>query len=129
MLIAGNKPDLIVLTEILPKSHCNSLSAAKLSLPRYQGYFNFDLHSHQALEYRCGVGIYVSNKLPASKVYLDSHILIAIYFLKMFGFQFTLEATTLSLLAVYTVVPHLILYSVPLCCVTYSNQSRAICIC
>jgi len=74
MLIVGNEPDLIVLTKILPKSHCNSLSAARLSLSGYQAYFNFDLHSHQSLEHRLGVGIYVSNKLPASEVFLDSLI-------------------------------------------------------
>ena len=74
MLIAGNEPELIIITEILPKSHCISLSAARLSLPGYQAYFNFDPHSQQSLQHRRGVGIYVSNKLSASEVHFNNYI-------------------------------------------------------
>ena len=35
MVIAGNEPDLILITEILPKSLCKSLSTARLSLYGY----------------------------------------------------------------------------------------------
>ena len=35
MFVAGNEPDLILITEILPKTHCNSLSAARHSLPGF----------------------------------------------------------------------------------------------
>ena len=68
MVIAGNEPDLILITEILPKSHCNSLSAARLSLPSYQSFFNFDPDSPQLIQHQCGVGIYVSDKFSVSEV-------------------------------------------------------------
>jgi len=41
-LIASEEPDLILITEILPKCCVNSLSAARLALDGYQSFFNFD---------------------------------------------------------------------------------------
>ena len=31
MLIAGSEPDIIMITEVLPEMHCNSISAARLA--------------------------------------------------------------------------------------------------
>ena len=65
-LIAGDEPDLILISEILPKRSINSLSSARLSLYGYQAFFNFDPDSHQTPPAMCGVGIYISNKLIVS---------------------------------------------------------------
>jgi len=46
LLIAGDEPDLILITEILPKRSVNSLSTARLSIHGYQAFFNFDPDSH-----------------------------------------------------------------------------------
>ena len=32
MLIAGDEPDLIIITEILPKVHCYTISPARLAI-------------------------------------------------------------------------------------------------
>ena len=42
MFIAGNEPDIILITEILPKSHCNTISSSRLSLNGYNVFFSFD---------------------------------------------------------------------------------------
>ena len=41
-LIAGDEPDLILITEILPKRSINYLSTARLSVDGYQAFFNFN---------------------------------------------------------------------------------------
>ena len=38
MLITSNEPNLILLTEILPKAKCNVLSRTQLSLHGYHGF-------------------------------------------------------------------------------------------
>ena len=73
MLIAGDEPDLILISEILPKRCVNSLSSAGLSLHRYQAFFNFDPDSQQTPQSMRGVGIYVSNKLSVSEVTYDEY--------------------------------------------------------
>jgi len=42
LAITGNDPDIILITEILPKAHCNTLTAVCLSLSGYSSIFNFD---------------------------------------------------------------------------------------
>ena len=42
MLIAGNEPNLILITEILPKNHLYLLNKACLMIPGYSLYLNFD---------------------------------------------------------------------------------------
>lgn len=42
MFIAGNEPDIILITEILPNNHCNTISSSRLSLDDYNAFFNFD---------------------------------------------------------------------------------------
>ena len=42
MLIAGDEPDIILLTEVIPKAQVNPISMAVLSLPSYTMYLNFD---------------------------------------------------------------------------------------
>ena len=72
-LIAGDEPDLILISEILPKRCVNSLSAARLALDGYQSFFNFDPDSQQTPQSKRGVGIYVSNKLLVSEVTFDGY--------------------------------------------------------
>ena len=72
-LIAGEEPDLILITKILPKRFVNSLSAARLALDGYQFFFNFDPDSQQTPQSLRGVGIYVSNKLSVSEVAVDGY--------------------------------------------------------
>ena len=42
MAIAGNDPDIILISEILPKAHCNTITVARLSLTGYRSFYNFD---------------------------------------------------------------------------------------
>ena len=73
MLIAGSEPDIIMITEVLPKIHCNSISAAQLALSGYQAFFNFDPKNPSSTDYLHGVAIYISNKLPASEVLFSKY--------------------------------------------------------
>lgn len=71
LAIAGNEPDIILITEILPKAHCNTLTSARLSLCGYSSVFNFDPDTTSPFSVR-GVGIYVSEKLSFSEVHFDT---------------------------------------------------------
>ena len=73
MLIAGSEPDIIMITEVLPKIHCNSISAARLALSGYQAFFNFDPNNPSSTDHLRGVAIYISNKLPASEVFFSKY--------------------------------------------------------
>ena len=42
MFIAGNEPDLILISEILPKAHNAFVSKPQLALPGFSVFFNFD---------------------------------------------------------------------------------------
>ena len=48
MFIAGNEPDIILVSEILPKSYCNTILSSTLSLNGYNMFFNFDTDNFQA---------------------------------------------------------------------------------
>jgi len=58
VLITGDEPGLILITEIPPKRSTNSLSTARLSIHGYQAFFSFDPDSHQSPQTIHGVGIY-----------------------------------------------------------------------
>ena len=68
-MIAGEEPDVIMLTEVIPKAQIIPISPALLAIPGYTMYTNFDPTS-------CGLGasgsrgvsIYVSAKLKASEI-------------------------------------------------------------
>ena len=42
-MIAGNEPDVIMITEMIPKSQTNPIAPALLHLDGYEPHFNFDL--------------------------------------------------------------------------------------
>jgi len=72
MAIAGNEP---LITEILPKACCNTVSTARLSLNGHSSIFNFDPDSTHSSSIR-GVGIYVSEKLSFCEVQFDHFDLV-----------------------------------------------------
>jgi len=47
ILIAGDEPDLILISEVLPKCCVNSLSIVRLALYGYQSIYTFDPDSDQ----------------------------------------------------------------------------------
>ena len=42
-IIADNEPDVILVTELIPKSQTNPIAPALLHLDGYKPHFNFDL--------------------------------------------------------------------------------------
>ena len=72
MAIAGNEPDIILITEILPKSDCNTITVMRISLSHYQPFFNFDPTTVPPSSVMCGFGIYVSEKLLCCEVSFDN---------------------------------------------------------
>ena len=74
MLIAGSEPDLMLITEILPKHHWYLINKASLMIPGYSLYLNFDPDSDitPTLDIR-GVGIFISNTLSATQVHFNNN--------------------------------------------------------
>ena len=72
LTVAGNEPDIILITEILPKAHCNTLTSSRLSLNGYSFVLNFDPDGTPPSSVR-GVGIYVSKRLSFCEVHFDSY--------------------------------------------------------
>jgi len=72
LFIAGDEPDIIIITEILPKAP-SFVSDALLSLPGYTSYFNFNCGSVQSSSTRQrGVGIYITDTLSATRITFPS---------------------------------------------------------
>ena len=59
MCIAGNEPDIILISEVLPKSYCNNISSSRLSLNGYNMFFNFDPDGGQPTTNIHGIGSYL----------------------------------------------------------------------
>ena len=72
--IAGkSSPNIIVITEMLPKAPSSIISSSLFALPGYSLYANFDPDNYSPLSTNIrGVGIFVSNKLESSQVFLQS---------------------------------------------------------
>ena len=72
-MIAGDEPDLILLTEVIPKAQVSPISSAQLSIPGYAMYSNYD-PSHRGLgaSGSRGISIYVSERLKVSEVTFTS---------------------------------------------------------
>jgi len=64
--IANQTPDLILISEMLPKSNC-TLHPALFSLPGYSVYLNFNSDCVSSSSIR-GVGIFVSQRIHATQV-------------------------------------------------------------
>ena len=63
MAIAGDEADIILITEILPKSHCNTITAVHISLSHYQLFLKtlIRLLFHLVLQYVVLVFMYQRN--------------------------------------------------------------------
>ena len=69
--IAGNEPDLIMVTEVIPKAQALPISPALLALPGYNLYASFDLAKPNLGESGCrGICIYAKEGLPSYEVTL-----------------------------------------------------------
>ena len=45
VMISVEKPDIIILTEVIPKAQCNSIPLSQLAIPGYNCYVNFDYNA------------------------------------------------------------------------------------
>ena len=68
-MIADDEPDLILLSEVIPKAQIHPISPAMLSLPNYTMYLNFDPSaSNLGGGGSRGIGIFVNSKWQATAV-------------------------------------------------------------
>ena len=68
-MIAGDEPDLILLTEVIPKAQVLPISPSLLSNPGYVVYTNFDpSKSNLGASGTRGISVYVTNKIRAVEV-------------------------------------------------------------
>jgi len=67
ILISGNEPDLILITEVLSKAHFTYMSSNRVDILDFFHYSNFDPNAEPVVGIR-GVCICVSNKLVSSEV-------------------------------------------------------------
>ena len=69
MKITGEEPDVIMITEVIPKAQRTPIADVLLTIPGYTTYTSFDqsLSGLGAIGYR-GVCIYVSTNLKSSEV-------------------------------------------------------------
>ena len=69
MLIAGDEPDLILLTEVIPKAQVHPIPPATLSLPDYTLYVNFDpTEANLGRGGSRGICIFVRSRWQATEV-------------------------------------------------------------
>ena len=73
MQIAGSEPDIMMLTEVIPKAQVLPIPLALLSIPGYSLYVNFDhMQENLGRSGRRGVCIYVRDDLPCAEVSLHT---------------------------------------------------------
>lgn len=84
MMIADNEPDLIMLTEVIPKAQVNPIHTAILAIPEYTMYLNFDPSTKNLGRGGCrGIGIFVSSRLQATEVSFPGCALIEQLWIKI----------------------------------------------
>ena len=70
MLISGSEPDLIFITEVIPKAQVMPIAPALLELPGFTMYCNFDPGGlNLGRSGKRGICMYVSTTLKATQVY------------------------------------------------------------
>ena len=73
MQIADIPPDIILITEVIPKAQINSIDEARLNIPGFNVFLNFDPTLHNLGSSSCrGIAIYVSNTINATELLLDT---------------------------------------------------------
>jgi len=72
MKIAYSLPDIILITEVIPKAHTNPIDEVRLSIPGFNVFLNFyaTLRNLGSSNFR-GIAIYVSNTIVATEVSFD----------------------------------------------------------
>ena len=71
-LIAGDEPDLIMITEVIPKAQRHPIALALLDIPGYQLYLSFDPNCPNLGTSRTlGVGVFVASRLHAAEVVFE----------------------------------------------------------
>ena len=71
MQIAGHEPDIILVTEVIPKAQTLPLTSAVFSIPSYNMYANFEPSQPNLGGSGCrGVCIFVSDRLHTTEVLL-----------------------------------------------------------
>ena len=85
--ITGSQPpDIIIITELLPKSPNSTVSSALLVLPGYSLYVNFDPDTYTPVTSHIrGVGIFVSEKMQAHQLFF-THLILKIKYGLEFNF-------------------------------------------
>ena len=84
LFIADNEPDIIMITEVIPKQQKNVIPIALLDIEGYTHYFNFDIESENlgASGIR-GTAIYVKSKIPSVEIKMDvahkDHVWVEIF--------------------------------------------------
>ena len=69
MAIAHDEPDIILLTEIIPKAQKNPIPPAALTVPGYKSYMNFDASDHNLGECgQRGISIFLKESIKATQV-------------------------------------------------------------
>ena len=74
MHIAGNEPDMILLTEVIPKAQVHPIPPAILSIPGFTLYSNFDPgQPNLGSGGKRGICIYVRNQMQVVQVDFPAH--------------------------------------------------------
>ena len=71
MQISDNPPDIILITEVIPKAQINPIEEARLNIPGFNVFLNFDPTLNNLGSSNCrGIAIYVSNMISATELFL-----------------------------------------------------------
>ena len=72
-LISGNEPDIMLLTEIIPKAQRNEIHEAQLNVPGYEKFVNFKFSDQQlGASGKRGVAIYAKEELDTEEIKLNT---------------------------------------------------------
>ena len=72
MAISDSKPDIIVLTEVIPKAQRHPIDLARISIPEYTLHVNFEPNrANLGTSGKRGIGICTRDRLSATKIYFE----------------------------------------------------------
>ena len=73
MAISDSKPNIIVLTEVIPKAQRHPIDLATISIPEYTLHVNFELNiADLGTSGKRGIGIYTRDRLSATKISFEN---------------------------------------------------------
>ena len=73
MAIYDSKPDIIILTEVIPKAQRHPIDLATISIPEYTLHVNFELNiADLGTSGKRGIGIYTRDRLSATKISFEN---------------------------------------------------------